>query len=93
MSADRVGDDGGDPGLVRLGVGHSEVVHTLDIVDLPELYPHLVRQGLPELVQDWLEDGVVHEVERVLEGTGGETPADQQNQQEGGEPIVFSEPS
>ena len=39
---DGVGGDGGDARLVGLGVGHAEVVNTLQVVDAAELYPHLL---------------------------------------------------
>ena len=34
--------DGSDPGLVRLDVRHPVVIHTLEIIDPPELNPYLV---------------------------------------------------
>ena len=80
--ADGVRGDGGDASLVSLGVGDTEIVHTLDILDPPKLYPDLVRHRLTELVQHWLEDRVVHEVERALERTGGEAAAQQRKQEE-----------
>ena len=40
---DRVRGDGGHPGLVRLDVRHPEVVHTLEVIDSPELNPDLIK--------------------------------------------------
>ena len=54
---------------------------------------HLVCQGLPKLIQDRLEDGLVQEVERMLEGTGGETQAHQGESEETSKWTVCSEPS
>ena len=40
---DGVRGDGGDASLVCLGVGHTEVVHTLDIFNPTKLYPDLAH--------------------------------------------------
>ena len=48
--ADGVSGDGGDSGLVWLGVGHSEVVNTLEVVDLTKLNPDL--QSVDERFRD-----------------------------------------
>jgi len=79
---DGVGGDGGDARLVGLGVGHAEVVNTLQVINPAELYPHLICFSFSKLVKDWLNDGVILEVERLLERTGGQAEADDGGQQQ-----------
>ena len=104
---DGVGGDGGDARLVGLGVGHAEVVNTLQVVDAAELYPHLMYRyyidtilliyghlicfSFSKLVKDWLNDWVILEVERLLERTGGQAEADDGGQQQVVQQSVTSE--
>ena len=70
---------------------HTCCVNIIDILQSILIYGHLICFSFSKLVKDWLNDGVILEVERLLERTGGQTEADDGGQQQVVQQSVASE--